>query len=87
LTAPSILFDLDGTLTDPRPGIVSCMRHALDQLGRPCPSDEFLASFIGPPLRGTFSILLQTSDIERIEEAMRLYRQGFSDTGLYENQV
>ena len=81
-----ILFDLDGTLTDPRAGIVSCMRYALDQLARPCPSDEVLASFIGPPLRGTFSILLETSDPRRIEEALTLYRHRFAATGLYENQ-
>jgi phosphoglycolate phosphatase len=63
------------------------MRYALDQLARPCPPDDVLASFIGPPLRGTFSVLLETSDKKLVEEAMRLYRQRFSDTGLYENQV
>jgi phosphoglycolate phosphatase len=62
------------------------MRYALDQLARPCPSDEVLASFIGPPLRGTFSILLETSDPRRIEEALTLYRHRFAATGLYENQ-
>jgi len=87
MTSRLILFDLDGTLTDPRPGIVSCMRYALDQLARSCPPDEVLASFIGPPLRGAFSVLLETSDIKLIEEAMTLYRQRFADTGLYENQV
>jgi phosphoglycolate phosphatase len=46
-----------------------------------------LASYIGPPLRGTFATLLDTSDSERIEEAVRLYRQRFADTGLYENTV
>ena len=43
-----LLFDLDGTLTDPAPGIVRCMRHALDKLGAACPSSDVLASFIGP---------------------------------------
>jgi len=47
-----LLFDLDGTLTDPRAGMVRCMRHALDTLGSPCPSDDVLASFIGPPHPG-----------------------------------
>jgi len=81
------LFDLDGTLTDPKPGIVGSMRFALDQLGLWCPSDEVLASYIGPPLRGTFATLLDTSDAERIEEAVRFYRQRFADMGLYENTV
>ncbi len=87
LTSRVLLIDLDGTLTDPRPGIVSCLRYALDRLAKPCPPDEVLASFIGPPLRGTFSALLETSDSERIEEAMTIYRQRFADKGLYENQV
>ena len=87
LTTRVLLFDLDGTLTDPRPGIVGCIRFALDRLRVACPDDDVLASYIGPPLRGTFATLLDTSDAERIEEALRLYRQRFADTGLYENTV
>ncbi len=82
-----IFFDLDGTLTDPRPGIVGSLRFALDQLAAPCPTDDVLSSYIGPPLRGTFAKLLGTDESNRIEEAMRLYRQRFADTGLYENRV
>ena len=82
-----LLFDLDGTLTDPRLGIVRCMRHALDRLARRCPSDEVLASFIGPPLRGTFSTLLESTDRELIEKAMSLYRERFAETGIYENRI
>ena len=83
----TFLFDLDGTLTDPKPGIVGCLRFALDQLGVSCPGDDVLATFIGPPLRGTFAKLLDTSEVSRIEEAMTWYRQRFAATGLYENQV
>src|SRR6266850_867626 len=82
-----LLFDLDGTLTDPRPGIVGCIRFALDQLGSPCPSDDVLSAFIGPPLRATFATLLKTTDTSRIEAAMDLYRQQFVCSGLYDNQV
>lgn len=87
MTTSVLLFDLDGTLTDPRPGIVGSMRFALDQLRISCPSDDVLAGYIGPPLRGTFAELLNTSNPERIEEAVRLYRRRFADTGLYENQL
>jgi len=87
LIAHALLFDLDGTLTDPKPGIVGSLRFALDQLGVSCPGDDVLATFIGPPLRGTFAMLLDTPEAFRIEEAMSLYRQRFSATGLYENQV
>jgi phosphoglycolate phosphatase len=87
MTTRVLLFDLDGTLTDPKPGIVGSIRFALDELGISCPSDDVLAGYIGPPLRGSFATLLDTSDAERIEEAMRFYRQRFAGTGLYENKV
>src|SRR5436309_8719161 len=74
-TSPVILFDLDGTLTDPKLGIVSCIKFALEQLGNPSPCDDVLTTFIGPPLRGTFSSLLGTADHDLIEQAMALYRQ------------
>jgi phosphoglycolate phosphatase len=82
-----LLFDLDGTLTDPRPGIVRCIRHALDTLRAPCPPDDVLATFIGPPLRSTFATLLETSERTLIERAVALYREEYGDTGLFENQV
>jgi phosphoglycolate phosphatase len=82
-----LLFDLDGTLTDPREGMVRSIRYALDRLATPCPSDEVLASFIGPPLRGTFGTLLNTLDRGVIEEGIALYRQRYAETGLYENAV
>ena len=87
MTADVLLFDLDGTLTDPRPGITGCIRFALDQLGVSCPGDDALVAFIGPPLRDTFATLLDTLEAARIEEAMGLYRQRFATTGLFENQV
>lgn len=82
-----MLLDLDGTLTDPRAGIVRCIRHALDGLGRPSPGDEALAAGIGPPLRGTFARLLATSDATLVERAMTLYRERFATVGLFENEV
>lgn len=85
--ASVLLFDLDGTLTDPRLGFVRSVRYALDRLAKPCPADEVVASFIGPPLRGTFATLLETADRELIEEAMALYRERYSVVGLYENHV
>ena len=82
-----LLFDLDGTLTDPRPGIVRCTRYALDKLGAPCPPDDMVASFIGPSLRGTFATLLGTSDAALVEQAVTLYREQYGVSGLFENDV
>jgi phosphoglycolate phosphatase len=82
-----VLFDLDGTLTDPRAGIVGSLRHALERLARSCPPDDALAACIGPPLRSTFATLLATSDRHLVEQAMALYRERFVTAGLYENQV
>jgi phosphoglycolate phosphatase len=87
MSARAVLLDLDGTLTDPRPGIVRSIRHALDRLRYPCPDDEVLATCIGPPLRGTFGRLLETTEPARIEQAMQFYRERFADVGLYENEV
>ena len=87
MSTPTLLFDLDGTLTDARPGIVACLRHAVEGLGRPCPGDDVLATFIGPPLRGTFAALLTTIEREPIEAAMALYRERFATIGMFENSV
>jgi phosphoglycolate phosphatase len=83
----ALLFDLDGTLTDPRPGIVGSIRHALERMERASPPDDVLATFIGPPLRATFAGLLDTTSPELIERAVALYRERFGTIGLFENEV
>jgi phosphoglycolate phosphatase len=83
----TVLFDLDGTLTDSSAGITGCIRHALGRLGRPCPEDDVLAAYIGPPLRGTFSTLLGTTDPALIDTALSHYRARYDETGLYENRL
>lgn len=83
----TVLFDLDGTLTDSRAGITACIRHALGKLGRACPDDDALATYIGPPLRRTLSTLLGTNNSALIEEALGHYRTRYDDVGLFENRV
>ena len=83
----SIFFDLDGTLTDPREGIVKCLRYALSQLGRFSPPESTLVRYIGPPLRQSFSIILNTTDDDILDDALRLYRKRFGEHGLFENKV
>jgi phosphoglycolate phosphatase len=83
----NVLLDLDGTLTDPAPGFVNCIRFALDELGIECPSDAEVASHIGPPLEETLFHLLGASQASQIPEAVRLYRKRYATEGLFENAV
>ena len=82
----AIFFDLDGTLTDPKPGITRSIQYALDKLGQPTiPTEDELTWCIGPPLRASFVKLLGTEAAADL--AVAHYRERFSDIGLYENRV
>jgi phosphoglycolate phosphatase len=81
-----ILFDLDGTLTDPKVGITSSIQYALQKMGIYEEDTEKLTPFIGPPLLGSFKEFYQMSD-EEAKQAIVYYRERFAVTGLYENQV
>lgn len=83
----NLLFDLDGTLTDPAEGITRCYQFALEELGHPSPPRAELLRFIGPPMRENFRAVLGASDRELIERAVALYRERFSRIGLYENEL
>lgn len=83
----AVLFDLDGTLTDPLEGITRSIQHALKTSGTPERTTAELAAYIGPPLRGTFARLLETDDPLAVEAALSLYRERFSVVGLFENTV
>ncbi|MEH2532290.1 phosphoglycolate phosphatase [Bradyrhizobium sp. AZCC 1588] len=81
----TIYFDLDGTLTDPKPGITRSIQYALQRLDHPTiPTEDELTWCIGPPLRSSFVKLLGDHSADR---AVTLYRERFSDIGLYENGV
>lgn len=85
--AVHLFFDLDGTLIDPRTGIVGCIQHALAALGEVAANPASLERFIGPPLAETFRDLLGTGDRDRIARAIAAYRARFSVTGLFESRV
>ncbi len=80
-----IFFDLDGTLTDPKPGITRSIQFALEKLDREVPPQDQLVWCIGPPLLGSFENML--GDRQLAETALSLYRERFADIGLYENSV
>ena len=83
----NILFDLDGTLTDPKEGITRCIQFALGQLGTTSLKADQLNWCIGPPLRNSFSRLLDTEDDILLERAIFHYRKRFSETGMFENVI
>jgi phosphoglycolate phosphatase len=83
----NIFFDLDGTLTDSKEGIVKCYRYALDKLNCPYTFELKDDSVIGPPLRVIFRKILGSSDEVLIEKAVSIYRERFSTVGLFENKV
>ncbi|MEE9384942.1 MAG: HAD family hydrolase [Nannocystaceae bacterium] len=79
----SVLLDLDGTLTDPKIGITSSIRYALDKLGEDVPPANELTWCIGPPLLESFTKLVGQ---QRASRAIAYYRERFSTRGLYENR-
>ena len=81
-----ILFDLDGTLTDPGLGITNSVIHALRRLGIDAPPREKLYDFVGPPLLQSFQKYFGMSP-EEARGAMGLYREYFAETGIFENEL
>ncbi len=82
----TILFDLDGTLTDPGLGITNSVMHALKKRGIDIPDRSELYKFIGPPLIDSF-MNFYGMDREEAVEAVKDYREYYSVTGIFENLV
>lgn len=82
----AVLFDLDGTLTDAGPGIINCVRYALDSLDIEHPDDATLRTFLGPPLYVTFGEHFGMSEAD-VASAIELYRERYHDVGMFENEV
>lgn len=80
------LFDLDGTLTDPKVGITTCVQYALHSFGIEEPDTDKLKPFIGPPLKDSF-MEFYGMDEEQALKAVEKYRERFRDKGLYENEI
>ena len=81
-----IFFDLDGTLTDSKEGIINSIKYALTSLDEPIPDDKTLQRFLGPPLVYSFGEFCGMS-AERAALAVEKYRERFSVTGIFENRV
>jgi phosphoglycolate phosphatase len=80
-----ILFDLDGTLTNPVIGITKSIQYALSSKGIQITDLNSLTKYIGPPLRNTFMEF--GFNVEEAEELVAKYREYYSVTGIYENEA
>ena len=81
-----LLFDLDGTLTDPGEGITKCGQYALESFGIVEEDLQKLECFIGPPLKQSFMEYYNMSS-EDAELAIEKYRERCRDTGMFENRL
>lgn len=80
-----ILFDLDGTLTDPAEGITHSVAYALQKMGRPPLPYETLLRFIGPPLYDSFMRFCGMGEAEARQSVVQ-FRTYFADRGIWENR-
>lgn len=85
-TYKNLLWDLDGTLTDPAVGITAAAQHALRRCGVDAPDRRKLTEFIGPPLMDAFREMYGFTE-ERTREACGHFREYYNVTGLYENRM
>ena len=81
----SILFDLDGTLTDPFIGITGSLQYALAEMGREPPPRDALRRYIGPPIYQTFMEMF--GDEEKATQALEHYRRRYGEKGKFENEL
>lgn len=81
-----VLFDLDGTLTNPEIGITNCVMYALEKFNIKVEDRKELHPFIGPPLLYSFQTFYGLSEVDS-DLAVKYYRERFSVKGLYENEV
>lgn len=82
----TILFDLDGTLTDSAPGILNSVRHACQRLELPIPEEAVLRRFLGPPLPASFREYMHL-DEAGAQRAVAAFREYYPTKGIFENAV
>ena len=84
---PTLIFDLDGTLTDPLTGILRCMNYALSSHGHQVVSENAIKPYIGPPLEVGLSELSGSNDEAHIKKLVTTYRERYGEMGYAENVV
>lgn len=85
MSIDAVFIDLDGTLTDPKPGITGCIQYALGKLGLPVPHADELTWCIGPPMQESLRSLAGTD--QGGAAMLQHYRERYARVGLFENEV
>lgn len=81
-----IIFDLDGTLIDSKPGLLNGLRYVLAKMGLDYPAEEIIDSLIGPPVQQGMKNILGFND-KQVEISSRLFREYYGERGLYEGTI
>ncbi len=82
-----ICFDLDGTLVNPLPAVVHCVRETSAAFSLPCPNVEAIRPFIGPGVRDLFGGILGAEAPARLDQVMATYWEIFGEEGIFEHQI
>jgi len=83
----SLIFDLDGTISDPSLGITRCFNYALEQHGYEPKDRESLLGLIGPPLDAGFVSILPDAGEDEIARLVATYRSRYFEVGFSENTI
>lgn len=83
----NLFWDLDGTLTDPQEGVITCIQYALKKASKPVPAFSELFWCIGPPLHHSFQELCPESTEQECKQMVDFYRERFATKGILENKL
>jgi phosphoglycolate phosphatase len=83
----AVLLDLDGTISDSRPGIAACFRHMLAAMGHDPTTAGDVTWAVGPPIAVSIARLLAIYGDDRVAEGVALYRARYSDVAIYDCSV
>ena len=87
MSTPFLLFDLDGTISNPIAGIWRSINYALEYYGYQSITEEEASKYIGPPLDEIFMSLVLNKKADHINELIAKYRERFSEVGYSENEL
>ncbi len=87
MSTRAILLDLDGTLSDSRPGIAACFRYMLGELGHDPAAAGDLTWAVGPPIGVSIAKLLARYGDDRVDQGLTIYRARYSEVAIYDCTV